>query len=322
MIRFRKNVELLCLVFIMSGLLVSCMNSETISPTIARIDITTSTPSMTIETQKTHTPEVTITETPRPTNTFTATRIPTLSKEASIEYIESLYKNNGGCDLPCWWGIMPGESDVNDLENLLSPLDRPRISHGEDFSIYAYAFEVPLIPPLDTVPDFPYMEPDFIIENEIVTFIKLNSLWVSQVFDYSLQGFLREFGAPSEIWIEPHVYDWESPYYYIDLVYSEVGMIVSANDYFFIEGKEISLCLDALTIGSFPASLVLFSPQEGFTFIDYHKIFYGSLPEATGVYQLEELTFGYTGIDFHEQFRESSDNNCVPMNEEAFVTIE
>lgn len=318
----------LLVVMIASGLAACRQNAAPTAAAEMTVDnlLTNTVGVETKETQITDTPQVILTETPTPTftptATFTPTWIPTLDQEKAFGYFESYYANNGGCDLPCWWGITPGESTVDDLVNLLSPLDRPRISPGDDFTIYHYAFDVPLIPPLDNYPDFPYMEPSFIIEDQTVTFIQLISLWVSEGFDYSLQGFLQEFGVPSEIWLTPIIDDWIYPYYYLELVYPESGVIISASDEFDVENKEVSLCLGEFKFGSFPVSLLLFSPQESFTVEEYYNA-YGIIPlETDKVYHLEEVAFGYDERAFYDQFIESSGNDCIPLDEEIIVTID
>jgi hypothetical protein len=319
-----KGVKLFVILIIV-GLMVSCSQGETASPIEPEVGIRTSTPSMTIEAQNTYTPEATMTETPRPTQTGTATMIPTMSKDSAFEYIEDLYADNGGCELPCWWGITPGISNVDDLMKLLSPLDVPRISHGNGISVYAFAFEVPLIPPLATIPDFPYMEPDFIIKDQTVSYISLNSLWVSEDFDYSLHGLLRDFGVPTDIWIRPKIFPQDAPhpsYYYLNIVFEEFGMIVSATDDFVIENRELTICIDDLMYSDFPPALNLFDPQDEFIYEDYYDLMIAHTSNNDSFFRLEDIAFGYDEIDFYDQFIQPTDNICIALDEEVFVNIE
>lgn len=50
------------------------------------------------------------TTSPNPTPTFTP--VATLSIEQEGTLLSSLLANNGGCELPCWWGITPGLTGV------------------------------------------------------------------------------------------------------------------------------------------------------------------------------------------------------------------
>ncbi len=54
------------------------------------------------------------TATPSPTLTPmppTITPIPTLAASARPTLVREMLKTNGGCELPCWWGITPGQTD-------------------------------------------------------------------------------------------------------------------------------------------------------------------------------------------------------------------
>ena len=50
--------------------------------------------------------------TPIPTRTPTATPLPfpTLESAEMQSFIAEMLSTNGGCELPCWWGITPGET--------------------------------------------------------------------------------------------------------------------------------------------------------------------------------------------------------------------
>ncbi len=52
----------------------------------------------------------------------TLTPAPRLPQTAAHERIMSLFETNGGCRLPCWWGIVPGQTTWQDAHALLSPL--------------------------------------------------------------------------------------------------------------------------------------------------------------------------------------------------------
>lgn len=58
--------------------------------------------------------------------TSTATALPTmvstLTPEEKWESIQQLFETNGGCQLPCFWGIAPGETDWKTADQILRPL--------------------------------------------------------------------------------------------------------------------------------------------------------------------------------------------------------
>ncbi len=78
-----------------------------------------------------------------PTSEFTPTVAPTLPiDQAQVELLEML-SNNGGCQLPCLWGIVPGKSTYQEAQAILLPLTsisvltRFRPESGAIFPIYA-----------------------------------------------------------------------------------------------------------------------------------------------------------------------------------------
>ncbi|MEN6299523.1 MAG: hypothetical protein ABFD51_06380, partial [Anaerolineaceae bacterium] len=56
-----------------------------------------------------------------PTATIDVTR--TIPNEATIVKIKNLLSNNGGCELPCIWGITPGVTTFDEAKANLYPID-------------------------------------------------------------------------------------------------------------------------------------------------------------------------------------------------------
>jgi hypothetical protein len=65
---------------------------------------------------------VTITKTDMPSTTIspepTSTRFPYISSTTGKQVLSDFIKNNGGCKLPCLWGITPGISTKSDVQKL------------------------------------------------------------------------------------------------------------------------------------------------------------------------------------------------------------
>ena len=64
--------------------------------------------------------ELTATQTPIPTSTITLapTKYPTTFAEQKVE---EYLRTNNGCNLPCFWGIIPSETDLNDAIKFFQP---------------------------------------------------------------------------------------------------------------------------------------------------------------------------------------------------------
>lgn len=69
-------------------------------------------PSPTRAPTKTKTPRPS--STPRPTPSPTPTPFPTLEPDEMQAFIRTMLETNGGCELPCWWGITPGTTNWQD----------------------------------------------------------------------------------------------------------------------------------------------------------------------------------------------------------------
>lgn len=113
--------------------------------------------------------------------------------------ISSLIEDNGGCDLPCWWGIEPGVSHWSEEKDWLNQIAdisytsyiNPRgvqqvivgenliemVSGGQDFLLYAI----------------------FAIKDDTIMIIKLGKSTLGIEPNVTLPELLRIFGKPDEI---------------------------------------------------------------------------------------------------------------------------
>ena len=55
------------------------------------------------------------TATSQPTKTATPTKYPTLDSQGRLNFVLQELKTNGGCQLPCWWGITPGKTTWSEM---------------------------------------------------------------------------------------------------------------------------------------------------------------------------------------------------------------
>ena len=60
------------------------------------------------------------TTSPRPTKIPTLKPLPTLTTQEALLKVEDLFLHNGGCELPCWWGITPGETTWQSTQQFLA----------------------------------------------------------------------------------------------------------------------------------------------------------------------------------------------------------
>jgi hypothetical protein len=173
---------------------------------------------------------VTAVSTPTFTSTpqVTVSAVPALSEESARIHLLDLLKDNGGCHLPCLWGITPGKSNYQDARNILIPLNS--ISTAET----TYLDPSPLngvllgtISPLyiegeqrlNSWVSYLYDDNNIVnnigfrvLEEQVITDTNGNLIGKQPVFDsstfikrieyYSLSHVLSEQGMPSSVMIE------------------------------------------------------------------------------------------------------------------------
>jgi len=159
-----------------------------------RPSITPSRPASTITTAPSRTPPPASTATP--VITLTPIPAPTLPPdEAQALVLDLLY--NPPCDLPCWWGITPGETTWEEANKFLRSFGHVLygeiIPEGETFS-EQYFFKVP-----KEINEYrESIRLTLGVEHGIVKEIQVSP---GEVSNYSLSELLKKYGPPEEIWI-------------------------------------------------------------------------------------------------------------------------
>lgn len=267
------------------------------------------------------------TDTPTPINTSTA--LPTLSAEAAINRLLDLLVNNGGCHLPCLWGITPGKSTFQEAQAILAPLSVIR----NDYSVAAK------FKPGSGFVDLNYTEGDlmfsvktaYLADNQIVNRLRLyareyqlgkipNSKWgLFSVLDsetfgkrvgyYSLSHVLSEQGIPDAAMIstlgEPIYEGGEG--FRIVLLYPEKGIWVkyTTQQYYFSDTGTIKGCPANAHI-----EMELFPSGNADSFFTSLKQNQDWVAQQKNWFQPLEKTTNMTLAQFYETFRQPTDK-CI-----------
>jgi hypothetical protein len=220
-----------------------------------------------------------------PTVSPTWTPLPSLPKEEAQVILQELYTNNAGCRLPCWWGIVPGETRWVDAKVKLEPLAvdfysiAPMASHT--------SFHVAVQPESDHYHTDP-REQIYHVKYGLIDTIELDILSLWPYGD--LRTMARLYGSPVEIWIHAGATEAEEPGFFFDmyLFYREQGLLASFADFSanILDG-EITGCPQTI----YGSSLFLWEPSEDLPFLERLDQFtsgfvgrkYLPLEEATGV---------------------------------------
>lgn len=161
-------------------------------------------------------PALTQTSTPSPmTSLPTPMPTPTLTSKQKAENFTRLMTENGGCELPCWWGIIPGESKIETIAYQFVPqgfvwweewqqLDASSSSSGAIVT--------------------------FVVEEKIIQSIKVGGRGEGEEFvqdwrHYSLDQVLTRYGTPSQVSV---YYPWKADpgpsFYHLLLFYETSGI--------------------------------------------------------------------------------------------------
>lgn len=182
-------------------------------------------------------PSVTLTLTSRPATTTsspthtpappTVTPRPTLTADERYDFVKEMLETNGGCELPCWWGITPGETTWRAARDFFT-------SQGIN---WFYESELYFDPPLSKRTTEYNLDLHFTQRAGIVYSVQVHSqaLGAPQVnhfaqdwHRYSPDQLLSKYGIPSQVYIHmmPPIERDAPVYYTLWLVYDQVGFFI------------------------------------------------------------------------------------------------
>lgn len=253
--------------------------------------------------QATHTPYP-----PPPTSTLA----PALPPDRERAFVVDMLETNGGCELPCWWGIMPGETDWQTVRNLFASLGKGTndvpyldgtIGHGSrNFEVSHFDH-----------PDY-YIAHTFVERDRVVQSIEI----MCEVFEdatsenfardwhrYSLDQVLTRYGEPSQVMLELWP-DPPEPYYPYRLFvfYEELGILIKYEGPA-IPGETFRVCpeFEQVTV----LHLWLQSHEQGLSLLQLANL---DPLEQAQMLPLEEAA-GMDAETFYETFKEADTAACL-----------
>jgi hypothetical protein len=192
-------------------------------------------------------PTSTATVAPTAVPSATETVLPTLSPTQIAETVLDLYTNNGGCELPCWWGIVPGKTSIQEVYDRFSLLGSVNDETKETDKLKHY--NVSVIPPSSVNS---YDEDEWLfsltVKNGIVDEIFADTNNNRLLAGPGLSTGLSTFGEPQEIWITFYPNDEsEPPDYELGLFYPDKGVDITGSGLAYKIArlnnlKKVSLC--------------------------------------------------------------------------------
>lgn len=239
-----------------------------------RIDSTTSPTSTSASSFATTTPATPIVSATQADTTISIlTPLPTLSTLERDKRILDLFSNNSSCKLPCWWGIMPGETTWQEAWKQLSPFKPdPYIS---DTSLSPQFVDF-LIPVSEEISPAYSVNIRLDIKNEIVQVVNMFMYRIDEPF-IRIDQFLNDYGKPTEVWIHTYRSNFGADIPAdVLLFYPDQGILAR----YFTDATKIdaaqdtaTICLDSdpvLTLWS-PDNQINFNEAQDLARLDYKK---------------------------------------------------
>lgn len=133
------------------------------------------------------------TYTPRPTTTPSPSPLPTLVPEAASALVLNLLESNADCQLPCWWGAVPGETEWQTIRPFL-----------QSFSLQIYGSNTPS---QQASYDVSFYLPGAIQDRFTIVYntrqkiIQSIDVYLGNTPYYSLSSVLTTYGRPDEVWV-------------------------------------------------------------------------------------------------------------------------
>jgi hypothetical protein len=276
-----KKIKNLLFLGILCGFVASCGVRETNQPAESKstqtitqtgVYIVEKVPSITVE-AITMTPNQITTDRVLPTRTLTP--LPTFSPTmASWEIVTShapvplpaakakvaeLLKTNGGCTLPCWWGIEPAKTSYTTAFNQLSPLSSfIAVKKYDEVGSFDAEFRFP-VPETNSSRELTIT---YKVEKEIIQLIEVNPGKDNQ---YRFSQFLKDHGDPEEVWIEGLIDPGSNNPFTLFFYYPKKGIEATFWVDAIGQGDKLQVCPGSIP----PIILVLWEPDGIESFVDF-----------------------------------------------------
>lgn len=207
-----------------------------------------------------HTPLQTLILIPTIEPSPTWTPLPTLSPEDANTFVTELLIDNGGCRLPCWWGIIPGETTWETAMYFFKSF-ATRVSEGSLIPVQIDGKDSPV-----TGYGVRYRVHGQLQEGSINLFVAQGPIYKIVVaptgteLSYQLHHLLTSYGQPEEVWLQGWPYNEEHvPHFALLVLYPSKGIAAryeGISD--FTTGiQNMSIC----PLGTGP-TLILWDPKQ------------------------------------------------------------
>ncbi len=225
-----------CLVFTIT--LIGCRSAPA-SPTVSLTEWPTQLPtSTTLQIYPTFTETLIL----APTSTMTVTPIATPIGEDVMGKLKYLIETNGHCSLPCWWGIIPGQTKVPEVNAYLGPL-AASISQADLSSARndLYSYVIRFTNPFNQKG---YWQVEIFADRLREKRDTVEA--ISAPAGKALPALLADLGVPDEIWIYIDVFPGGPSTYTLVLYYDRGIMLENEGQYSVDSNYSTNICPNSI----------------------------------------------------------------------------
>ena len=305
---FKFSLTLLLLIsMVLSGCLNNKVNTEVYPSTETVVRETNlvqfSTLTLTPTRQETIIPTFTNTvrETSTPTPTITATWVPPTLHDYSIQ---TLIDTNGNCELPCWWGLVPG---ITTKEQVMSFFDKIDINKMESLGqvernnpegVEVLMEEIVITYNLPGGNGIGNLV--LVFWNDVLTYIAVDEKTAG--YRYQLESILNKQGKPDDIFLYTVIGPGKANPYILLLIYKNKNTVFSFGSDAYKGEEKIRICIE------YEAPVLIMWEDEFGVLERLNDIFYGPDP-GTEYPSIENVT-NISVDDFYEQFTDPYGSDC------------
>ncbi len=287
----------------------------TINPPVPIITGNSTTPTNTII----HTKQPSITQTSE-FNLIPPTLIPTLTSDERADYFVKSLRYNSNCLLPCWWRVIPNQTNwvetLNFLNNLGvtivdSPVSKGMVYHGiggfdlQNMSIYNSISFI----------DIKGIIVSIIIQSEGYHNLEIfNSIWE----DYSLDKIMTTYGQPTRVWVQSFSSPHETPYedhmpYSLWVFYDNTDFLIKYTGSTKYESV-YNICPQIMTNGNVGGLDIAIKSPSDQTALEYIA---GRMGSPNSIKTIEEAT-GSNIEKFYHLFVDETGSECFEAPRDIF----
>ena len=240
----------------------------------------------------------------RPSKALTPISVPTLTASEEQELVLSLLQDNGGCQLPCWWGFTPGETTWQTAQEFFAALGKsPAAYHDPRGTVnYTVRFRVP-----EWIDQEGHIQQHYVVRDGIIEVIVADP---GDSQNYTLPQLLAAYGQPTELWVRTFSMvadqdDGELPFFVL-LHYQQRGIWAEYIGLTCTKDAQIPLCPQYAGV-----LLRLWSPGHGTALEDLDTIVDGISKAEAPYYRFLEEATNWSIEQFYQTFVQPDNQTCL-----------